>query len=504
MSYIVSWSSTGSPNGKPVITVADRTFDDTSTSLTLTGKGLKDYGLFQQENFLRLLENFSSTLAPANPTSGQIWYKSNEECLKVYNGSEWKNVCADAAFGIGDYDGYNENGDFDGTGFAYRLNRIIGSPVGTVTGESFNNVFGWGQVDYVPTYNVDSTLSATAAAWEPALPNGLTFPQAFNNNAWAIALSRLRKALRQVGGNEAITSPVGFVNDGLPNGTGNTLANLYNDFGGFGTRPNILAGYGGAGNSALSTYYANSLVALDYVEDNRFNLDAAQKEVAAVSSVTRTTPAKSLTIPTPAGTYMHTVQMAFGSEDEARAFFNAGGSVSFELDFTPHSGSPTNVERDWETFLSAFSGMCFDYKGIKLDPTYHSITDYSDYLPVIDGGSVYRGFYDLTSTPQQIFVRDVLDTPGNLFVYTTPVNGGIIITASATTVGSNFVVTFNIDYQLKHVTGGSPAQKDGSDVELSGTLSSEINLHYASPDNCNYPGILLPTVTNSGTFVTAP
>lgn len=503
MSYIVNWSSTGSPGGKPAITVAERTFDAASTSLVLTGKGLNNYGLFQQENFLKLLENFAHSTSPTTPTTGQLWYNTTEGCLKIWNGTEWKNVCADAAFGLGDY---SPDPDPNTIGFASRINRIIGTPVGTAgPGESFSNVWGWGQTDWVPTFSSDAALDATSIAREADLPGGLLFPTSFDNNAWAIAISRLRKALRQVGLDEAETSTVGFINDGLPGGVGNSLANLYNDLSGDGSIANITAGYGGLGTAALQLAYTNTDAALTELETYRFSLGSTQTTFTDTSGPVRDTAlGYDLNIPTSGGQYVHSVEVDFDSEAAARAFFNAGGQIQFEPSFVPTDGSPSNVEEDWEAFLTAFSGFCFDYKGVKTSSAYATPVFTPTYLPVIDGGSSYIGFYDLTEVDETIFQRDVLDTPGNLFVYTAPTNGGIVITARREDLGGTYRVTFNIEYLLLNVTGGDPGQNDITDTQLDGVLSSDIGIFRASTANCDVPGIALPSVTHSGTFTQMP
>jgi hypothetical protein len=78
MSYFVS-KTDGS-----VIVVLDGTKDTTSTSLTLFGRLTTNYGDQTNENFVRLLENFSYTSSPANPVTGQLWFDRNTDNIKVY------------------------------------------------------------------------------------------------------------------------------------------------------------------------------------------------------------------------------------------------------------------------------------------------------------------------------------------------------------------------------------------------------------------------------------
>jgi hypothetical protein len=78
--------------------VADGTIN-TGSSVSLPGKNYAGYGEFLDENFIQMLENFSSPAnGSGNPTSsklgapleGQLWWDSTNLTLKVYNGTIWK------------------------------------------------------------------------------------------------------------------------------------------------------------------------------------------------------------------------------------------------------------------------------------------------------------------------------------------------------------------------------------------------------------------------------
>lgn len=79
-------------NGSILATVADGTVDTTSSNLTLIGKNYSGYGELLNENFVKLLENFSNTAQPTAPITGQLWWDSTNQILKVYNGSSFKVV----------------------------------------------------------------------------------------------------------------------------------------------------------------------------------------------------------------------------------------------------------------------------------------------------------------------------------------------------------------------------------------------------------------------------
>ena len=75
MAYVINLT-----NGGSLVTVEDGTIDQ-STSLKLVGKNYAGYGEIQNENFIHLLENFSSANQPAGPLSGQIWFDSSVKKL---------------------------------------------------------------------------------------------------------------------------------------------------------------------------------------------------------------------------------------------------------------------------------------------------------------------------------------------------------------------------------------------------------------------------------------
>ena len=63
---------------------------NTETSLQLVGKDYFGYGEAVAQNFVDLLENSAKeTTAPANATTGQLWYHDAASTLKVYDGVNW-------------------------------------------------------------------------------------------------------------------------------------------------------------------------------------------------------------------------------------------------------------------------------------------------------------------------------------------------------------------------------------------------------------------------------
>lgn len=76
-------------DGTPLTKITDGTIDNT-TSLTLIGKSYSGFGELLNENLVKLLENSSSTSAPVAPLRGEIWFDTNTNQLKVYDGSTFK------------------------------------------------------------------------------------------------------------------------------------------------------------------------------------------------------------------------------------------------------------------------------------------------------------------------------------------------------------------------------------------------------------------------------
>jgi len=80
MSYIIN-----NTRGNVVAIVADGTVNTTATDLALVGRALTDYGTYENENYVYLLENFANSTAPLQPILGQLWYNSSTDVLSAYN-----------------------------------------------------------------------------------------------------------------------------------------------------------------------------------------------------------------------------------------------------------------------------------------------------------------------------------------------------------------------------------------------------------------------------------
>ena len=80
MSYIINNS-----RGQIVAVVADGTTNSTATDLTLVGRAVTNFGEFQNENYVFLLENFADNVEPSQPILGQLWYNSSTDEISAYN-----------------------------------------------------------------------------------------------------------------------------------------------------------------------------------------------------------------------------------------------------------------------------------------------------------------------------------------------------------------------------------------------------------------------------------
>jgi hypothetical protein len=85
--YTINWSN---DSLKAPFTLSAGSIDTSTTSLALTGRGVENWGEHLVENLMKLLESFSSGVAPAHPTAGQVWYNPVNDELKMFTtGAQW-------------------------------------------------------------------------------------------------------------------------------------------------------------------------------------------------------------------------------------------------------------------------------------------------------------------------------------------------------------------------------------------------------------------------------
>jgi len=88
MSYIIYKTS-----GEVLATILDGTKND-NTGLSLIGKNYTNYGVIQNDNFVRLLENFANAVPPGQsvgtaPIAGTLWWNTSASRMYVYDGANW-------------------------------------------------------------------------------------------------------------------------------------------------------------------------------------------------------------------------------------------------------------------------------------------------------------------------------------------------------------------------------------------------------------------------------
>jgi hypothetical protein len=80
--YSLNWSDV---TLKPPLVVAGDHIDISSTALSLDGESSIDWGEGLNEDWLKLIERFSSSdFAPLTPTHGQLWFNSTYKELSVW------------------------------------------------------------------------------------------------------------------------------------------------------------------------------------------------------------------------------------------------------------------------------------------------------------------------------------------------------------------------------------------------------------------------------------
>jgi len=78
-------------DGSILLILPDSEIDDVTTSLTLIGKNVNNYGQYVNNNLVKLLTSFANTSGnePANPQIGQLFFNKTSGRLTAYNGSSF-------------------------------------------------------------------------------------------------------------------------------------------------------------------------------------------------------------------------------------------------------------------------------------------------------------------------------------------------------------------------------------------------------------------------------
>jgi len=89
-------------DGTPLVSIPPGQYNSTVSSLILFGKNFANYGTALNENLVHLMENFAKSSAPPSPTQGQLWYRTSDKQMYVFDGSVWKLLNAESLQQIAD------------------------------------------------------------------------------------------------------------------------------------------------------------------------------------------------------------------------------------------------------------------------------------------------------------------------------------------------------------------------------------------------------------------
>ncbi len=73
----------------PPISVNPLQTTGSTYDIEFVGRGVPNHGQIHQTNFLKILEHFSSPIAPAHPVKGQQWFDSTLSVIKIFDGTDW-------------------------------------------------------------------------------------------------------------------------------------------------------------------------------------------------------------------------------------------------------------------------------------------------------------------------------------------------------------------------------------------------------------------------------
>ncbi len=79
-------------DGSTLINLDDGIVNKNVTSIALIGKNVSAFGKDQNENFVRLLENFSSSVQPSNSIKGQLWFNITNDQIFVKTSSGFQSL----------------------------------------------------------------------------------------------------------------------------------------------------------------------------------------------------------------------------------------------------------------------------------------------------------------------------------------------------------------------------------------------------------------------------
>jgi len=235
------------------------------------------------------------------------------------------------------------------------------------------------------------------------------------------------------------------------------------------------------------TVWNQANVFADTVTTNKRVVAANQGSSESLTSVTRSTAwSVSLT---------HTVTIEFTTNTNARYFFNSGGDIRIRA---YRSGTAaTSKDTEWSTMLgnnSTLNGQGTIYMNYTLTDTVAGSYDTSPSDQRGTGSAI--GFYDLTTTNQQIYIKNAPSGAYSENYYQIQARVNVSPNPTQVIITVNFVDADTGGPALPPGPGSSPGQPPGPVVDetVTGDTGSVITMFRPSGANVSVTG---PTASGS-------
>jgi len=490
MTYIITNSS-----GSKTYTINDGTLDTTDLDINLPGRGYVSYGSALNTNFLKLLENFSNSSAPAMPVTGQLWYDSLNGLLKVYNGASFTAVqtvinTSDITLGslrlynnslTGQTNNANVNIIPNGTGYTVVNNLGI---VGTSTGKLLYTAANGSIQSTTMSYTTSGdTLTVTSI-------NGTNF--AGTSGSFNTAIVSGNTSTGNLTASTAVYSPAYFYSNGV----------AFTTSGGSSYSNTTVAAYLAAGiNSTIIGINANVSSANSVIAGQTTSINTINANILAANSViaTKTTYANSNVaayLSTYAGTIygnisgnLNVTSLNVSGTANANAFTATyGGQITGYLTGpiganTANSGSFTTLTSSAQTNLAntAVSSLYIS-NGIFWANGTASIQVYANLNTVVSANLLPQAnnSYNIGSATAywgNVYANSII-TNGNVKSSSYFVGNGYYLTglSASSTLAANTVKAISGSYTITTSDSQTTLEAaDGTTITL-GTLSSAVKV----------------------------